>query len=147
MICNKCKADKPENEFAWSKRDTKRSKRCRACQAEYARAHYQANKEKYRKSFSYNQPKYRIRNRRFFAQWLSQQECLVCGENDPLVLVCHHRDSAEKVENVATMVQHRYSIEKIKQEIAKCDVLCHNCHAREHYVLDKDGIRLRKYYD
>ncbi|QDH48465.1 hypothetical protein SEA_ZIKO_129 [Gordonia phage Ziko] len=39
------------------------------------------------------------------------------------------RDPANKVANVAAMLD--YSEQAVKEEIAKCDVRCANCHRRK----------------
>ncbi len=57
--------------------------------------------------------------------------CSHCTENDPVCLAFHHRDRSTKTETVARL--RRLSFDKVKIEIDKCDVLCHNCHAKLHY--------------
>lgn len=67
--------------------------------------------------------------------------CVVCGEHDPIVLDFHHRDPAEKSENVKSMSDRTEA--KVRAEIAKCVVLCANCHRRVHagvIHLPADGL-------
>lgn len=55
--------------------------------------------------------------------------CSDCRQKWPsYVLEFDHRQAEEKVANVADMVSNQCSIENIKKEIAKCDLLCANCH-------------------
>jgi hypothetical protein len=56
--------------------------------------------------------------------------CSRCPENDPVCLDFHHRD--EKEVTVAATVKKGWSKERILVEIAKCDVLCSNCHRKLH---------------
>ena len=64
------------------------------------------------------------------AEWLLQYKlanpCIRCGYSDPRALTFHHRDRRFKDFNVSEMLG--WSIKSIQQEIAKCDVLCANCH-------------------
>lgn len=59
--------------------------------------------------------------------------CLVCRENDPCCLDYHHRDPGEKFMTVNDMVRQRYSHKRILAEMAKCDLLCANCHRKHHF--------------
>lgn len=60
--------------------------------------------------------------------------CKNCGNEDFRVLEFHHnRDKDFVISNAAIS---GFSIEKIKSEIEKCDVLCANCHRIEHYIED-----------
>jgi hypothetical protein len=74
------------------------------------------------------------RSRRNRLQWLhaikSALGCAVCDEQDPVCLDFHHRDPSSKVDDVASML-HRCCKEVILAEIAKCDLLCCNCHRKE----------------
>ncbi len=57
--------------------------------------------------------------------------CVCCGEQRTEVLVFHHRDPKEK-----SFGLHRSGsrdLEEIKVEIAKCDLMCSNCHTLLHY--------------
>lgn len=58
--------------------------------------------------------------------------CKDCGEKDSVVLQFHHRDPKSKVLNVAALITNRASLDRIFAEVAKCDVLCANCHLRRH---------------
>ncbi len=69
----------------------------------------------------------------FYHQLKATLECARCGENHPATLQFHHRDPQEKDFNLSEAVREGYSIERIKREVAKCIVLCANCHAKEHY--------------
>jgi hypothetical protein len=59
--------------------------------------------------------------------------CIRCGENDPACLHFHHRNKADKKSNIASYVFAASSLEKFIAELHKCDVLCANCHAIEHW--------------
>ncbi len=69
----------------------------------------------------------------FYNQLKATLECAQCGENHPATLQFHHRDPQKKDFNLSEAVREGYSIERIKKEVAKCTVLCANCHAKEHY--------------
>jgi hypothetical protein len=69
----------------------------------------------------------------FYNQLKATLECARCGENHPATLQFHHRDPQKKDFNLSEAVNDGYSIERIKREVAKCAVLCANCHAKEHY--------------
>ena len=59
-------------------------------------------------------------------------ECKHCGINDFRVLAFHHRDPKEKEIEIAKAIG-RWGIERVKKEIAKCDVVCSNCHLILHW--------------
>ena len=57
--------------------------------------------------------------------------CATCGYRKNVnALHLHHRDRAAKEIKVSQL--NRYGRPKIKAELAKCDVLCANCHAEHH---------------
>lgn len=56
--------------------------------------------------------------------------CLHCRNDEPSVLDFHHIDPETKLYNVSEMVGRGMSIELIFDEIAKCIVLCSNCHRK-----------------
>lgn len=55
-----------------------------------------------------------------------------CGESDPICLDFHHRDPSTKVGNISRMASKCVSDEKLLAEIAKCDLICSNCHRKLH---------------
>jgi hypothetical protein len=58
--------------------------------------------------------------------------CRNCGETDPGCLDFHHQDPATKEMAITELITHGYGREKLREEITKCEVLCANCHRREH---------------
>jgi hypothetical protein len=70
-------------------------------------------------------------------EWLRKYKtglrCKQCGEDHIACLEFHHRDPSLKHKKVSQMPSEGYSVDSIMAEIAKCDVLCANCHAKLHY--------------
>lgn len=92
--------------------------------------HYLANKQLY-----LSRRKIRTDEAIAFVNSYKQREdvvCVNCGEGRWQCLEFHHRDPKTKYKGIAVMVRNGSSIEKILLEIAKCDVLCANCHKIHH---------------
>lgn len=58
--------------------------------------------------------------------------CADCGERDPLVLEYDHVGA--KVKDVGALVAWAARIDQIEAEIARCEVVCCNCHRRRTYL-------------
>jgi len=67
----------------------------------------------------------------WYAQYKSTLKCARCSEWRPECLSFHHVDESLKEFNISEAARSGRSIDKIKEEINKCIVLCHNCHAVE----------------
>jgi hypothetical protein len=72
--------------------------------------------------------------------------CELCGERDPDKLTFHHRDPGAKRMCVSTMICiGTYNVKRLQAEIAKCGILCWNCHMKAE-ILERrktKGIRQR----
>lgn len=99
---------------------------CRSCKQEYDREYY-ANKLDKNKQRDVKKKRYTDRRHAIF-EYLSKNPCVICGENDPIVLEFDHLDPSKKSYSVSEMTN--LSIKKIEEEILKCRVLCANCHRR-----------------
>jgi len=60
--------------------------------------------------------------------------CARCQEDDPACLDFHHIDRDEKEHQVTKMISYGYGREKILNEMAKCEIICANCHRKEHFT-------------
>ncbi|MCU0678509.1 MAG: hypothetical protein MUF19_02920 [Candidatus Pacebacteria bacterium] len=59
--------------------------------------------------------------------------CERCGIKDARVLEFHHRDSQTKDFAIADYYYHQFGLGRLENELAKCSVLCANCHRILHY--------------
>ncbi len=130
-VCSRCKILLTETEFNWKYKDKRRSSYCKSCSRLYCRSHYKNNR-------LYYLEKAKLRNRivknshiEFIAHYLQSHPCVDCGESDILVLEFDHRERDNKISEVGLIMKKRNSLEKLKEEIAKCDVRCANCHRRK----------------
>ena len=64
------------------------------------------------------------------AMLLDGKVCERCGFDDPRALEFHHRNPAEKEFTVGSLMTK--SLERLLAEVAKCEIICANCHAIEH---------------
>lgn len=72
----------------------------------------------------------RVRDRRLHCFALGGGKCVDCGESNPAVLRFHHRDPSTKLFEVAA--RWTTTLEVLEAEVAKCDLLCSNCHLIRH---------------
>jgi hypothetical protein len=77
------------------------------------------------------QSKQREIKRDWVCEYLNANPCIDCGEDDIVVLEFDHRDSKTKITEVPKMMNSTYSLDKLKEEIDKCDIRCANCHNRK----------------
>jgi hypothetical protein len=96
---------------------------------EYARQHYLKNKEKYLAQAAASNKQRRVDNRFRLWVYLLSRNCMDCGETDPIVLQFDHV-RGEKFKDVGAMVNGTYAWKTIETEIAKCEIVCANCHLR-----------------
>lgn len=66
--------------------------------------------------------------RSFVLAFLVTHPCSDCGITDPVVLEFDHLESKHAL--VSTLVAHGAAIARISREIARCEVVCVNCHRR-----------------
>lgn len=106
--CTRCQQEKPDTEFY---RDSGR--RCKEC---------------HRKDVGRKRRAYLDRNRQVVAVHLSRHPCADCGESDPVVLEFDHVRGT-KVASVARLMLGGKQA-RLETEMAKCEVVCANCHRR-----------------
>lgn len=88
----------------------------------------------HRKTRRQQQYEYRKRVRAWLVDYRASQGCSHCDEGHPACLDFHHRNPEDKKElNFSGLVNHGYGKERLMQEIAKCDILCSNCHRKLHW--------------
>lgn len=94
-----------------------------------ARKHYLGNVERMKKRAYSFTIQARKRNKDFLKEYLSEHPCVDCGEDDVIVLEFDHVKD-EKVLEVTRGANRGWSLNKIKEEINKCEIRCANCHRR-----------------
>ena len=95
--------------------------------ATYDRDYYQKNKEK----IMARKRERRKEIREWLREYKSQLKCVRCGESEICCLDFHHVDPSTKESNIGIIGGYS-SKKKIMEEIEKCEVLCANCHRKEH---------------
>lgn len=103
---------------------------------ELQRAWYQRNKEHH----AAKAKEHRNEVQTWLRTYKSSLKCERCGEDHPACLQFHHSDPSTKDSSVREAVRNNCSIEKLKEEIAKCEVLCANCHFKEHWQDKTDSM-------
>jgi hypothetical protein len=126
--CSRCKEEKPDEEFAWRRRKLrKRDTYCRPCRSAYHREHYLANKQRYIASARQRKVALVEERMQYLVAYFLEHPCIDCGESDPIVLEFDHL--RDKKFGISDGLQSR-RWQDVLDEIAKCEVVCANCHRR-----------------
>jgi len=95
---------------------------------EYHRQWARDNKEK-RQAFN---NAWRSKQVLIFNEFKKTLKCNRCSESHIATLQFHHTNPSEKEIAISNAVR-KWSVKRLLIEIEKCEVLCANCHAIEHY--------------
>jgi hypothetical protein len=108
-ICTECKEEKPRSAYpirvSGPRAGHLRSSKCKSCEK-------------------------RPEIRRVIVLEALASGCADCGTTDLIVLNFDHRDPATKLYNISTLLsaRNKFSVQILRDEISKCDVVCSNCH-------------------
>ena len=129
-VCRKCKTKKPLSDFTFQKKKSgNRRPRswCRKCTYEYRRQYYSANNEQ--------RTKLKLANKQHkaalsaYLMEVKKNPCADCGRSFPFYAMdFDHRDPSQKITDVGTMRRNGVTMEVLKAEVAKCDLVCAVCH-------------------
>lgn len=128
--CTVCGKEKDETDFAWkSILRGKRSSECKMCHSIYRDNHYRLHQKEHYASV--------IQRRRELQDkvvvYKAERGCSRCPEHHPAALDFHHIDASGKISTIARITRLGWSWERILTEIIKCEILCANCHRKEHW--------------
>ncbi|UTI64845.1 hypothetical protein NBH00_01230 [Paraconexibacter antarcticus] len=116
--CPRCATEKPATDF--NRTGTGLTAWCRACYREYHHSRREAGRVVRRAAAD--------RGRRHVAAALEGATCADCGLRDPVVMEFDHL--GEKRANVARLLGNGTSPRRLDEEIARCEIVCVNCHRR-----------------
>ena len=125
--CTRCGATKPLDQFPPRRRGESRLQSwCRACFAANNARYYLEHHATQKARLLRNTLARREENHLRAIEYLAGHPCVGCGEADVVVLQFHHL--RDKKANVSALINAGATWARIELEIAKCNVLCANCH-------------------
>lgn len=123
--CTKCKVDRPIDFFSRKSGNTRHSW-CKECYRAYHRSHYRADPKSYQQQAAARKKRIQLTVRAL----KDMQPCVDCGVAYPwYVMQFDHLPSSTKLGHVSVMSRDGTSEIRLKEEIAKCEIVCANCHA------------------
>ena len=137
MECSKCHVEKPGISFATFKTRTGEKRQrgiCKVCRGLRAKENFEHLQEWRRKYNEATKTKRQLRGmerRRVakeFVDALKNAPCADCGNVFHPVAMDFDHVGDDKVMGVSTLVGSAYNLDLIREEIAKCELVCANCH-------------------
>lgn len=125
--CPRCRMNKPLAAFGRRSGTDRPTAWCSACKKRYDGDWYQRNKQRHGAAVSRLNARIRARNRQLVER-AKDVPCVDCGVRYPSFVMDFDHVRGEKRANVSQLAGTGASEEAILAEIAKCDVVCANCH-------------------
>lgn len=132
-LCTSCKQPQLVQLFDKSRSSDKLESHCQICQREHARAFYRKNPEPYKRRARVHRKSQRGEVKARLERIKRLHGCRACPEKNIVCLDFHHVDVAmtdRPVGRTGTVIA-------LEREVAKCVVLCANCHRKAHAGLLK----------
>jgi len=129
ILCRKCLTEKDSSEFykrkSGSRAGTYYSK-CKECMKIRGRDYYNKNHDK-QLALALIRKKKSYYIKRALINKLKNRPCSDCTKAYPYyVMDFDHKNKREKLGDIAHMTS--FSLATLEKEIAKCDIVCANCH-------------------
>lgn len=135
--CGKCQQSKPFSEFN-KKGGDRLQPYCRECQRELSRKQYKENAEKQKKQIYASRANRITNNKKYIQELKESNPCVDCGKFYPYyVMDFDHQHSKEFI--ISKAIYDGTSLDKIKKEIDKCEIVCSNCHRERTFNLGGDS--------
>ncbi len=127
--CTRCLETKPTDEFYFDKSKGRLVAACKVCCRAAMRprclAHYRKDPEPYRR----RRRESSARAAKFVRQYkLANSRCMDCGLDHPPHRLDFDHCRGTKSANLSQASRHGWGEARIREEIAKCDLVCANCH-------------------
>ena len=130
--CSKCKQEKRVTEFNFKVKSIGlRHTQCKECTRLFVKNHYNKNRAYYLTKTEKRNKELKREVNKYIHDYLSKNPCVDCSEPDIIVLEFDHTGKIPKFKAISSLIRARSSLEIIKEEIEKCEVLCPNCHRRK----------------
>lgn len=130
--CSRCGQRKPTTDFPLRRRDgARRQSHCRACKAAYQADWYAENRARHILAVEATRRARLERNRRLVRE-AKDRPCADCGQRYPPYVLDFDHVRGQKSWAIASQVRDA-TLERLREEIAKCDVVCANCHRERTY--------------
>ena len=97
----------------------------------YRKEWHRENYYKYAEEHRRKVARRRKKLRKFLSDYKENSKCEICEEDTVCCLEFHHVDGAKEID-ISKAPAYGWSIERILDEIAKCRILCSNCHKKVH---------------
>lgn len=68
-----------------------------------------------------------LRNRQYVNEYLVGKSCIDCGNSDVRVLEFDHV-RGDKLGHISHAIKDAWNLNKLKEELEKCEIRCCNCH-------------------
>jgi len=79
----------------------------------------------------------KLKIKKWLESYKKNLKCSKCSEDHPATIDFHHKKSEGKENDISYLVSNGYSIKHITKELKKCEILCSNCHRKQHYENNK----------
>lgn len=130
-VCKNCNFNLPIEMFPSSKGIKNNHYLCIECKRLYDRNYHNNRSEFKKKQKQLHQDTRRKNKLELVRNYKSNLGCCKCGEKDYACLDFHHISDDKEID-VGLAASRNWSIERLAQEIAKCIVICANCHRKLH---------------
>ncbi len=138
--CARCRRSLPLRDFPLRRKDgPKRYGHCRACKAAYQKQWYERNKQRHRANVAATKLAQRNKNKELVRE-AKRRPCADCGASYPPYVMDFDHVRGVKVGNIALLKTYA-STAVLLAEIAKCDVVCSNCHRIRTHKRRRDSER------
>lgn len=125
--CARCRVPKPLDDFGM--KNSARGWRhcyCKECMKEFRKEHYRSSPGPYKERVQAR----KLEVKRLYFQYLSEKNCVDCGEGDPVLLEPDHVRGTKSA-NVSVLIHEGRTWRVILSELEKCDIRCVVCHRRK----------------
>lgn len=130
-LCSKCKRNLELSCFYQRKKGLRAGQfyeKCKECMKVRGRKYYHDNRKRQLSLALIRRHRAYLEKRKFINK-IKNKPCVDCGIKYPYyVMDLDHKTGKGKVKEVGYMTSRNWSLEKIKKEVEKCEVVCANCH-------------------